>query len=365
MNIKYRDLRLEDKSREKQIVNLFKDFLSSGFYLRSKKTNLIEKKISSFIGHNYCHLLSSGTNSIYLALKALGIKKGDEVICPIISWVATANAISILGAKPIFVDVKLDQNIDINLVEKKISRKTKAIIAVHFKGIICDIINLKKIAKKNKIFLVEDVAQAFGAQIFKKKAGSFGDIACYSFNPMKVLKSFGELGAITTNNKKFYKKIKSLQYLGTINKEICVDVDLNSKSDELHAYLISNGLKYLKKDILSRKRIIYNYIKYLPNSIIHKNYDVKKSNGYDYQILVRLNCEGAEDDVIYSAHDCFDSKVKMVCGSLKDVEGVKGLSAYKKLKRYMSDNELPFVYFSSAIDTWPKAHNAIINLLDK
>ena len=85
----------------------------------------------------------------------------------------------------------------------------------------------------------------------------------------------------------------------------------------------------------------------------------------DYQILVRLNCEGAEDDVIYSAHDCFDSKVKMVCGSLKDVEGVKGLSAYKKLKRYMSDNELPFVYFSSAIDTWPKAHNAIINLLDK
>lgn len=286
MIIKYRNLRFNNKSREKQLINLFKKFLLSGFYLRSKKSNLIEKKISSFVGHNYCHLLSSGTNAIYLALKALGIKKGDEVICPIISWVATANAISILGAKPIFIDVKIDQNINVDLVEKKISSRTKAIIAVHFKGIICDVIRLKKISKKHKIFLIEDVAQAFGSEIVGKKAGSFGDISCYSFNPMKVLKSFGELGAITTNNKKFYKKIESLQYLGTVNKEICVDVDLNSKSDELHAYLISNSLKYLKKDIHLRKKIISNYKKYLPNSVINKEYDMKLSNGYDYQIIV-------------------------------------------------------------------------------
>ena len=231
--------------------------------------------------------MSSGTNSIYLALKALNLKPNSEVICPVISWVASANAIVAAGYKPIFIDVGLDQNINVNLVEKKITKKTKAILAVHFKGIICDIKKLKQIAKKNKIYLIEDVAQAFGAKINNQMAGSFGDISCYSFNPMKVLKSFGELGAITTDNKKYIKKIESLQYLGTVNKEKCMTIELNSKSEEIHSYLIENSLKYLEEDIFKRKRLIKNYIKFLPNNVLNKEYDLSKSNGYDYQILVK------------------------------------------------------------------------------
>ena len=196
-----------------------------------------------------------------------------------------------LGAKPIFVDVNLDQNINADLVEKKITKKTKAIIAVHFKGIICDVLKLKKLSSKYNIYLIEDVAQAFGSTLKKNPAGSFGHISCFSFNPMKVLKSFGELGGVTTNSQKYFKKIQSLQYLGTINKETCVDVDLNSKSDEIHAYLVENSLKYLNKDINLRKKIIKNYQKFLPNKIINKEYKITISNGYDYQILVEKRDE--------------------------------------------------------------------------
>jgi len=285
--IKYRNLKILNDKRISQLIILFKKFINSGFYLRSYQSKKLEKKLSKKIGHKYSYLLSSGTNSIYLALKTLDLKPNDEVICPVISWVASANAIVAAGFKPVFVDVNLDQNINTNLVEKKITKKTKAILAVHFKGVVCDIIKLKKIAKKNKLYLIEDVAQAFGAKLNKKMAGSFGDISCYSFNPMKVLKSFGELGAISTNKKEYLKKIESLQYLGTVNKEKCIKIELNSKSDEIHSYLLENSLKYLEQDILIRKNIIKNYIKYLPNNILDKQYDLIKSNGYDYQILVK------------------------------------------------------------------------------
>ena len=284
--IKYRNLKISNKKRIIELNKLFNKFIKSGFYLKSSQTKRLEIKLAKKIGHKYSFLLSSGTNSIYLALKALNLEPNSEVICPVISWVASANAIVASGHKPVFVDVGLDQNINTNLVQKKITKKTRAILAVHFKGIICDIEKLKKIAKKNNILLIEDVAQAFGAKLNRKLAGSFGDISCYSFNPMKVLKSFGELGAISTNHEKYVKRIDSLQYLGTVNKEKCITIELNSKSDEIHSYLLENGLKYLSKDISNRKSLIKKYIKNLPKNILNNEYDLSKSNGYDYQILV-------------------------------------------------------------------------------
>ena len=250
--IKYRNLKVNSKNEIYLYQKEFKKFLDSGFYLRSKVSQKLENKLAKFTSKKYFHLLSSGTNSIYLALRALNIKKGDEVLCPSISWLSTATCISFVGAKPIFVDVNDDQNINVNEIESKISKKTKAIIVVNFKGQLCDLKNIHKICKKYGIFIIEDAAQSFGA-IYLDGSKSFKNaiISCFSFNPMKVLTSFGELGGISTNSKKIFKKISSLQYLGTVNKEYCVDIELNSKSDELQAYFISTSLKNLqKKNIL-------------------------------------------------------------------------------------------------------------------
>ena len=121
--IKYRILKISNSKRISQLNNLFKKFIKSGFYLRSSQSKKLEKKLSKKIGHRHSFLLSSGTNSIYLALKALNLKPNSEVICPVISWVASANAIVAAGYKPIFIDVGLDQNINVNLVEKKNYKK--------------------------------------------------------------------------------------------------------------------------------------------------------------------------------------------------------------------------------------------------
>ncbi len=284
--IKYRELKFNQKTNMR-FKRIFSDFLLSGQYLPGKRILEFEKKISAYCGRKYCIGVSSGSNALYLALKSHNLSKGDEVICPAISWLATANAISMTGATPVFVDVKVNQNIDPNEIKKAINKKTKAIMMVHFKGIIADYEKIKKIANSNSLLIIEDAAQAFGAKINNIIAGNLGNISSFSFNPMKVLQGFGEAGAVLTNSNNIYKKIKKMRHLGvdTKNKEISNFIELNSKIDEIQASLILENLRNLNKEIKIRKIIIKNYISELKKIVIDCNYDLKRSSGYDYQIL--------------------------------------------------------------------------------
>ncbi len=259
-----------------------------GIFILGREVEKFENKLSKFLKIKNAIAVNSGTSAIYLALKCLDLKKGDEVITTPMSWLVSSTAIKIAGGKPIFADVDENFNLDPKSVIKKISKKTKVILVVHFYGKIAQIKKLKEIARKKNLLLIEDSAQAFGAKTSGKYAGTFGDIGTYSFSPMKVFGSFGNAGAVVFKNKKYLKKLKSLRTLGTVNREICETAELKFDIDPLHAAHISENFNVFEK--LKRKRIdlakryhknLSGHFSNLPK--INKEYD---HTFYDYTILV-------------------------------------------------------------------------------
>jgi len=286
MRVKFLKLAVNKSSELKKNLKLFKNFLLKGTFVLGKDVEKFERKISFYVNKKYTLGVSSGTNALYLALKSINIKKDDEVIVPCLSWYSTFTAVAMTGAKPIGVDINDDYLINPHEIEKKISKKTKALIVVHFTGLIKNMDLIKKICKVNKIFLIEDCAQSFGSIYKGKKAGYFGDVSAFSMNPMKVLSSFGESGAISTSNKKIYEKIKILRYAGVnIKEDECVYPDLNHKIDTLQALVISSKLNSLKSIIKKRITNASFYNKYISAKIIkpefYKNF---QHIYYTYQI---------------------------------------------------------------------------------
>lgn len=188
--------------------------LKSGWLTTGKKTKIFEDKFKKFKGSKYAIALNSCTAAIHLSLLALGLKKGDEVITTALTFCSTINSIIYTGATPVLVDVDpVTQNIDHNKIEKKITKKTKALLVVHFAGRPCEMNKISKIAKKYNLKLIEDCAHAIETQYNSKNTGTFGDFGCFSFYATKNLVT-GEGGMIITNNKKFYQKIKVLSLHG-------------------------------------------------------------------------------------------------------------------------------------------------------
>ena len=234
--------------------------------------------ISKYLKSKYVISTSSCFGAIYLALKSLEIKEGDEVILADINWIATVAPIVHLKAKPIFVDINLKNwCIDPSEVEKKITKKTKAIIAVHLYGNVCDIYALKKIAKKHKIPLIEDAAEAFGSSINKKKVGTFGDFGCFSFHGTKTITT-GEGGALVTNNKRLYDRALKLSNHGRSGKKQfwSDEIGFKFKMSNIQAALGFSQIKRINK-ILNKKISIFNeYKKELKSKDIKLN--PKKKN---------------------------------------------------------------------------------------
>ena len=197
-------------------ISLVKKVLKTNFPNEGKLTKLFEKKISKLLGAKYAVTTTSGTISIFLALKAAGIKEGDEVIVPNLTFPATANAVKLSGAKPILVDVN-DNNLLINEKNllKKINKKTKAIIPVHVSGRGSNIKEILKIAKNKKLFVIEDAAEAFMSKKDHKYLGTFGDLGCFSFAPNKIITT-GQGGVVVTNNKLFYQNLCELKDQGRV-----------------------------------------------------------------------------------------------------------------------------------------------------
>lgn len=227
--------------------------LTSSANQGGKYVRKFEKSASSFVKSKYAIAVNSGTAALQAALYALDIKKGDEVIIPSFTFVATANAVVSTGAKPVFVDIlKENYTINPNEIKKKITKKTRAIIPVHLYGNVADIEKLSEISKKNNIPIIEDAAQSLGSTYKGKHTGTFFEMGCYSMYPAKVMTS-GEGGFIVTNNKKLRDKLLMIRNHGMIHGYDTKIFGLNLRLPEINAAIANIQMKKLPKFLKIRK----------------------------------------------------------------------------------------------------------------
>ena len=218
-----------------------------------KNVDKFEEKIKKLLKSKYVISVGSGTDAIMLSLKCIGVREGDEVITTPYTFYATIGAIVTLGAKPVFVDVKDDYNLDPQKIEKKITKKTKAILPVHWSGRVCNMSEINKIAKKHKLKVIEDSCHAILATYKGKIAGNLGDIGCFSMHPLKNLNVWGDGGFITTNNKSYFEKLMLLRNHGLISRNINKIFGYNSRLDTVQATVALHLLK--KINFITKKRI--------------------------------------------------------------------------------------------------------------
>ena len=260
---------LANPSRELKHISNFKDKfdeqIKGGVYVGGENVNIFESSVKNFIGSKYCVSLNSGTDALILALVALGIKKGDKVLVPSFTFFSTVECVLHLKATPVFVDINLQNyTIDLDDFNKKATSQIKAAIPVHLFGNDSQITEIKKICRERNIYLVEDVAQAFGSRDERKNnLGSIGDIGAYSFFPSKTLGGIGDGGCITTDNYQIYKKIKMLKNHGQIKNYEHEIVGGNSRLDSLNAFVLNEKLKIFSKIRLTRNKFYEFYIEHL------------------------------------------------------------------------------------------------------
>ena len=263
----------------------------------------LENKFASYLDCKYAISTSSCTGAMHIALMALGIKKGDEIIVPNITWVATANAIAYVNATPVFADIDLDDwCIDAKKIEKLITKKTKAIMPVHLYGQPCNMEKINKIAKKHKLYVVEDAAPAIGAKFKNKKCGTFGHFGAFSFQGAKLLVS-GEGGMLVTNNKQLYLKALKISNQGrSYKKTFFIDcLGVKYKMSNIQAALALGQLERVEELIALKRRIFSWYKKYLKNvdtiSLNHENHNTK-SIYWMTSILLNQNAKISRDQLM-------------------------------------------------------------------
>ncbi len=256
-----------------EIMSKIENIINNTDFIGGKEIEEFEKEFANFCGTNYAIGCSNGTDALEIALKALGIGKGDTVLVPVNTFIATAEAVTNVGVNVDFIDIEEDYyNIDpekiVEYLEKNKNKNVKAIIPVHLYGQIANMNAIIDISKKYNLRIIEDAAQAHGAEYYNKRAGSFGDIATYSFYPGKNLGAFGDAGAIVTNNKELYEKAKMLINHGRkpgakYEHEI---IGGNKRLDNLQAAILRIKLKYLEKWNEMRRNKIKLYLEYLKNN---------------------------------------------------------------------------------------------------
>jgi dTDP-4-amino-4,6-dideoxygalactose transaminase len=236
-----------------------------------------EESAAKYLGCKYAIGVASGTDALHLALKAIGIKDGDEVITTPFTFIATAESIVYCGGKPVFVDVDEEtMNIDVNQIESKITDRTKAIIPVHLFGNPCNMDKIKEIAKKYNLKIVEDCAQSFGATYRGVKTGNIGDVGCFSFFPSKNLGCYGDGGMITTNDENIYKTVLALRNHGSYVRYYHEMIGFNSRLDDMQAAILKVKLKYIDRFNNERRSVAKLYQKTIGNCV---GYQKETANG--------------------------------------------------------------------------------------
>ena len=260
MKIPFVTFRPMEKELNDDIRAAFDRVFTRSWYIEGVEDEAFEKAFAVYCGTKYCVGVGNGLDALMLALKALGIGEGDEVIVPSNTYIATALAVTYVGATPVFVEPDIRTfNIDPALIEAAITEKTKAIMPVHLYGQACDMDPIMAVAKKYGLKVVEDCAQAHGATYKGQKIGSFGDAAGFSFYPGKNLGALGDAGAVVTNDKELADKVRALGNYGSDYKYHHIYLGNNSRLDELQAAFLAAKLPLLEKMNVERRRVAKLY----------------------------------------------------------------------------------------------------------
>lgn len=259
---------MEDELKS-ELREAFDRVLRNSWYIDGEEKKKFENSFADYVGTNNCIGVGNGLDALMLSLKALGIGKNDEVIVPAHTFIATALAVTYVGAKPVLVDVDDETyNIDVNQIEDKITSRTKAIIPVHLYGQACKMDEIMSIAKKHNLFVVEDCAQAHGATYKGRKVGTYGDAAGFSFYPGKNLGALGDAGAALTSNDKLAERIRVLSNYGSDYKYHHIYQGNNSRLDEIQAAILAVKLKHLDRMNEERRKIANLYNSGIRNPLI-------------------------------------------------------------------------------------------------
>jgi len=285
--VPFLDLRVTESVDRQVLLKAVDGVLQHGRLVLGPEVEQLENAIASRCQRSFAVGVGSGTDAIILALRCLDIGAGDEVIVPALSWIATANAVRLTGARPVFADIMSDLTIDPESVKRVISPRTKAILPVHYTGKLCDMPALLDIGCEFNLKIIEDGAQAFDAEGYGKKAGGFGLLGCFSMNAMKVLASCGDAGMVVTDRPDFAQRLKSLRYNGTVNREECTEVSFNARLDTIQAAILLQRLSSLESVIERRRQIASMYSQKLKGVVkIPKERPGCRDVYYTYTILV-------------------------------------------------------------------------------
>ncbi|MCL1988491.1 MAG: DegT/DnrJ/EryC1/StrS family aminotransferase [Firmicutes bacterium] len=242
--------------------------LRSGWYVLGKEVDNFEQSFAKYVGAKFCVGLASGLDALWMAFRMLKIGAGDEVIVQANAYIACVMGITMSGATPIFVEPNEYFNLDVTKIEKAVTAKTKAILAVHLYGQSSDMLAINEIAKKHGLYVVEDCAQSHGAKQGETMTGNFGDIGCFSFYPSKNLGAFGDAGCVTVNSDKLNDDFRTYRNYGSEKRYYNKVVGTNSRLDELQAAFLAVRLKYLNEINAERTKICNRYLAEIKNSAV-------------------------------------------------------------------------------------------------
>lgn len=244
--VSYVDLVRQHAALKKELLEAVTRVIDRGQFILGPEVEEFEKRFAELCGVRFAVAVNSGTDALILALRVLNIGAGHEVITTPNSFVSSTSCIAMVGARPVFVDVRDDYNIDPDKIEKAITPQTKAILPVHLTGRPADMDAILAIAKQHGLRVIEDAAQAVLAEYHGKRVGSFGDMGCFSLHPLKTLNACGDGGVITTNDESAYERLKRLRNLGLENRDDCVEWSGNSRLDTIQAAILLVKMNYLE-----------------------------------------------------------------------------------------------------------------------
>jgi dTDP-4-amino-4,6-dideoxygalactose transaminase len=267
--IEYENLNLVNKKFEVEFQEKFKNFLDKGWYILGNEVSIFEKNFAKYCGAKYCVGVANGLDALILGLQVFNFPENSEIIVPSNSYIATILAIIKAGHIPVLVEPNIETyNIDYDLIESKITSKTKAIMIVHLYGQICEMEKIVKIANKFNLEIIEDCAQAHGAKSNGSFVGTFGKIGAYSFYPTKNLGALGDAGAIITSDTALYEKLKALRNYGSEKKYHNKYIGLNSRLDEIQAAFLNVKLPFLDEITNHKIKLAKIYNNHLTNKVI-------------------------------------------------------------------------------------------------